>query len=182
MQTEVGLKNAELFYQACGNKIQAMQISGTDFGTQRGPYMSVELYREFYKPFHKKINDWIHQHTHWKTFFHCCGSAVAFLQDFHEAGVDILNPVQISAAGMDPQWLKSEWGDKFVFWGGGSDTQKTLSFGTPEEVYNETSRLLSIFAPGGGYVFNPIHNIQGNTPTDNMIAMFRALADYNKKL
>lgn len=180
MQTEIGLKNAELFYQACGNKLQVIQVSGTDFGTQRGPYMSVELYREFYKPFHSKINAWIHEHTQWKTFYHSCGSIVEFLPDFAEAGIDVLNPVQISAAGMDPAWLKEQWGDKFVFWGGGSDTQKTLAFGTPQEVYDETTKLLGIFAPGGGYVFNTIHNIQGTTPTENLVALYKALADYNK--
>lgn len=181
MQLETGLKNAELFYQACGDKIQVMQVSGTDFGTQRGPYMSLDLYREFYKPFHTKINAWIHEHTQWKTFYHSCGSIVKFLPDFAQAGIDILNPVQISAEGMDPAWLKEQWGNQFVFWGGGSDTQKTLAFGTPQEVYDETTKLLGIFAPGGGYVFNTIHNIQGTTPTENLMALYKALADYNKQ-
>lgn len=179
MQLETALKNAELFYQAAGDKIQAMQISGTDFGMQTGPYMTPDSYREFYKPYHKRINDWVHTHTRWKTFYHSCGSIAAFLQDFHEAGIDILNPVQCSAAGMDPKMLNEQWGGKFVFWGGGVDTQKTLPFGTPEEVYREATERLEIFARGGGYVYNPVHNIQSQTSAENMLAYFRAVQDFN---
>lgn len=179
LQLEVALKNAALFHQAAGDKIQAMQISGTDFGMQTGPYMTLDSYREFYKPYHKRINDWVHANTKWKTFYHSCGSVVAFLQDFYEAGIDILNPVQCSAAGMDPKMLKEQWGDKFVFWGGGVDTQKTLPFGTPEEVYREAAERLEIFAQGGGYVDNPVHNIQSQTSAENMLAYFRAVQDFN---
>jgi len=179
MQLEIGIKNAALFHQAVGERIQAIQISGTDFGMQTGPYMAVDSYREFYKPYHKKINDWVHRHTQWKTFFHSCGSVAAFLPDFYEAGIDILNPVQTSAEGMDAAWLKQNWGDKFVFWGGSINTQSTMPFGTPEEVYREATERLNIFAPGGGFVFNAVHNIQGQTPTENMVAFFRALKDYN---
>lgn len=182
MQLETALKNAELLYQAVGDKIQAVYISGTDFGLQRGPYMSLESFQTFYKPIYTKINKWIHEHTEWKTFYHSCGSIVTFLQDFYECGVDILNPVQTTAEGMDPLMLKKQWGDKFVFWGGGSDTQQVLPFGTPEECYNDTMQRLEIFAPGGGYVFNTIHNIQGQTPMENMVAMFRAVKDYNDKI
>jgi hypothetical protein len=181
MQLEIALKNAELFYQAVGNKVQAMQISGTDFGMQTGPYMSPDSYREFYMPYHKKINDWVHKHTKWKTFYHTCGSIVAFLPDFAAAGIDILNPIQTSAVGMDPHMLKDEWGDKFVFWGGGISTQQTLPFGTPEEVYEEAIKTLEIFSIGGGYVCNTIHNIQSNTPTENIFAFFKAVRDFNAK-
>jgi hypothetical protein len=181
-QTEVALENARLFKQACGEKVQVMQLSGTDFGTQRGPIMSNEAFREFYKPYYRQVNDWIHQNTGWKTFLHCCGSIIAFMQDFYETGFDILNPVQCSAEGMDPRILKEKWGDKFTFWGGGVNTQKTLPFGTPEEVYGEVTERLSIFAPGGGFVFNTIHNIQGPTPIANILAIFDAIRDYNKKL
>ena len=181
-QTEVALENAKLFKQACGDKVQVMQLSGTDFGTQRGPIMSNDAFREFYKPYYKQITDWIHKNTKWKTFFHCCGSIIDLMQEFHETGIDILNPVQCSAEGMDPRLLKEKWGGKFVFWGGGVNTQKTLPFGTPEEVYNEVTERLSIFAPGGGYVFNTIHNIQGPTPVANILAIFDAVKDYNKKI
>ena len=181
MQLEYGIKNAELLYQAAGDKIQAVYISGTDFGLQRGPYMSLEAFREFYKPIFTRMNAWVHEHTGWKTFFHSCGSIVTFLQDFYECGVDILNPVQTTAAGMDPVMLKRDWGDKFVFWGGGINTQHTLPFGMPEECYNEAMERLNIFAPGGGFVFNTVHNIQGQTPMENMLAMFQAVRDYNEK-
>jgi len=107
-------------------------ITGTDFGQQHGPFISLKAYRSLYKPFHKRVNDWVHEHTPWKTFIHSCGSVVAFLDDFIEAGFDILNPVQCSAAGMDPATLKQKYGDRLVFWGGGIDTQKTLPFGTPK--------------------------------------------------
>lgn len=182
MQLEVGLENARLFYQAVGDKVQLMQISGTDFGLQRGPFMSLESYRAFYKPYHKRINDWVHAHTKWKTFYHSCGSVAAFLDDFVEIGVDVLNPVQTTAAGMEEHALKEKYGDKLVFWGGGVNTQHTLPFGTPEEVYDEVMGRLKAFAPGGGYVFNAVHNIQGQTPTENMLAMFRAVEDYNAAL
>jgi hypothetical protein len=179
MQTEVALENARLFWQACGDKIQVMQVSGTDFGTQRSPIMSPDTMRELYKPYFVKINNWIHENTNWKIFYHSCGSIVEFLSDFHEIGVDILNPVQCSAEGMDPVMLKEKWGDKFTFWGGGVDTQHTLPFGTADEVYREVSERLRIFAPGGGFVFNTVHNIQGQTPVENILAMFRAISDYN---
>lgn len=181
MQLEISLKNAELYFQAVGDKVQAVYVSGTDFGCQTGPYVSPDTYREFYKPYHKKINDWIHTNTKCKTFYHCCGSTVAFMQDFYEAGIDILNPVQCSAAGMDPRMLKEQWGDKFTFWGGGIDTQKTLPFGTPEEVYNEAMERLEIFSKGGGYVFNPIHNIQTQISAENVMAFFKAVEDFNAK-
>ena len=102
-----------------------------------------------------------------------------FLQDFHESGIDILNPVQLSAKGMDGATLKEQWGDKFVFWGGGVDTQNTLPFGTPEMVYQEVLERLKLFARGGGFVFNTTHNIQSQTPAENILAMFRAIEDYN---
>lgn len=180
-QTEIALKNAELFRETCGDKIQALCISGTDFGTQNGPFMSLDSFREFYKPYYKKINDWVHKNTNWKTFYHSCGAVSDFLQDFYEMGVDILNPVQLSAKGMDGKMLKNQWGDKFTFWGGGVDTQKTLPFGTPEEVYKEVTERLELFSKGGGFVFNTVHNIQGQTSAENMMAMFKAIEDFNAR-
>ena len=143
--------------------------------------MSLDSYREFYKPYYQKINGWIHEHTNWKTFYHTCGAISTFLQDFYESGIDILNPVQLSAKGMDGKTLKQEWGDKFVFWGGGVDTQNTLPFGTPEEVYKEVSERIELFAKGGGFVFNTTHNIQSATNAENILAMFQAINDYKKK-
>ena len=134
LQLEIVLKNLELYWQAIGDRIVAIFVSGTDFGSQRGAFISpAESYRDLFKPYHKAINDWVHTHTPWKTFYHSCGSMVALYDDFVDAGVDVVNPVQISAAGMDPRTLKQRWGQKLVFWGGGVDTQHVLPFGTPEE-------------------------------------------------
>lgn len=181
MQLETAMENLKLLKQIGGEKIQAVFVSGTDLGTQRAQYISNDMYRDFFLPYHKKVNDWIHENTNWKTFFHTCGAIVNLLPELKEAGVDILNPVQCSAEGMDPVYLKENWGDTFTFWGGGVDTQRVLPFGTPEEVYRQVSERLRIFAPGGGFVFNTIHNIMGPTAPENLQAMFRAIQDYNAK-
>jgi uroporphyrinogen-III decarboxylase len=176
--TEIGLKNLKFLYQAVGNRIQVIKISGADFGSQNGLFISKEIYCKLFKPFHKKINDWVHQNTFWKTFIHTCGSIYALLPDLKEAGFDILNPVQISAAEMDPEKLKEEFGKDFTFWGGSIDTQKTLPFGSPEEVKEEVKRLISIFRPGGGFVCAPVHNIQANVPVENVLAFFEVVNQY----
>jgi hypothetical protein len=181
-QTEIALQNASLYWQAVGSRVEAVVVSGTDFGTQRCEFISPGLFRELYKPFYRQINDWIHQHTTWKTFFHSCGSIVRLLDDFVDCGVDILNPVQCSAAGMEAEFLKQNYGDKLVFWGGGVNTQQTLPFGSPDEVRKEVIERLQVFAPGGGFVFNPIHNIQQPTPVENILAMFDAIQSYNRSL
>ena len=182
LQCEIALKNLELSYEAVGNKIDVIRVSGTDFGTQNGPLISPDMYREFYKPFHKRINDWIHKNTSWKTFYHTCGSIVPILDDLIEAGVDILNPVQTSAKDMDPKMLKERYGDKLIFWGGGVDTQGTLPFGTPEEVRKEVNERCQIFGKDGGFVFNTIHNIQSKVPIENLIAMFQTVKEFNKNI
>jgi len=176
-QCECALKTIEKLATAVGNRVQVAFVSGTDFGTQNGQFCSTQTYRELYKPFHKAVNDQIHKLTKWKTFIHSCGSVVPFIPEFIEAGFDVLNPVQCSAKGMDPRELKREFGKDLVFWGGGVDTQRTLPFGTPDEVYRQVRERVDILAPGGGFVFNSIHNIQSNVPTRNILAMFRALKD-----
>jgi uroporphyrinogen-III decarboxylase len=178
LQCEIALKNLQLAYEAVGNKIDVIYVSGTDFGTQNSPFISPDMYREFYKPFHKRINDWIHKNTSWKTFYHSCGSIAAFLDDFIEAGVDILNPVQTSAKDMDSKRLKEKYGEQLVFWGGGIDTQRTLPFGTPEEVKEEVTERCQIFGKGGGFVFNTIHNIQSKVPIENLMAMFQTVREF----
>lgn len=180
MQSEIALKNLEIYKQAVGDRVQVIWLSGTDFGTQNGPFTSVDNYRKLYKPFHKKLNDWVHKNTNWKTFYHTCGSIVPLLDDFAEAGIDILNPVQCSAAGMDPKMLKEKYGDKFIFWGGGVDTQQVLPFGTPDEVRAQVKERLEIFSKDGGFVFNTIHNIVGKTPIENLLAMFETVKEFNK--
>lgn len=177
-QCEIALGNLELIRQAVGDRVDVIFVTGTDFGTQNGPFLSQELYRELFKPFHHRVNNWVHAHTPWKTFIHTCGGVEPLIEDFIEAGFDILNPVQCSAAGMDPQVLKQKYGDRLVFWGGGVDTQRTLPFGTPEEVQREVRKRLEIFGRDGGYVFNPIHNVQANTPVENLVAMFETVREY----
>jgi hypothetical protein len=174
-QCEIGLKNLERIYEVIGNKIVAVIITGTDFGSQHGPFISTKAYRDLYKPFHIEINQWVHKHTTWKIFIHSCGSIRALLPDFIDAGFDILNPVQCSAAGMDACELKKDFGERVTFWGGGVDTQRTLPFGTPEEVRKEVSERLKIFGPGGGFVFNTIHNVQARVPIENVLAMYEAV-------
>jgi uroporphyrinogen-III decarboxylase len=124
------------------------------------------------------LNDWVHRHTPWKTFIHTCGSVIALLPDFIEAGFDVLNPVQCSAAGMDPAELKRRFGHRLTFWGGGVDTQGTLPFGSPDQVRREVRERLRIFGAGGGYVFDAIHNVQARVPVENLLAMFDALREY----
>ena len=174
-QCEVALKNIELLADAVGDYVQVVYVSGTDFGMQNGLFISVESYRDFFKPFHKMVNEKIHRLTNWKTFIHTCGAIYDLIPDIIDAGFDILNPVQISATGMDPKRLKAEYGPHITFWGGGIDTQSTLPFGTPGEVYNEVIKNVDILAENGGYVFNTVHNIQSNVPLDNILAMYRAV-------
>jgi len=178
LQLDFALKNLEMYRQAVGDRIQAVWISGTDFGTQNGTFASVEAYRTLYKPFHKRVNDWVHQNTDWKVFYHTCGAIIPLMEDFHEAGIDILNPIQCSATGMDPAALKETYGDKFTFWGGGVDVQQVLPYGTPEQVKAQVKERLAIFSKGGGYIFNGIHNIVGKTPVENVVAMLEAFDEF----
>lgn len=176
-QCEVALKNLETLLGLFGDRIQVALITGTDFGTQRGPFIAPRTYRDLYQPFHRQVNDFIHRHSRWKTFIHSCGSVYQLIPDFIAAGFDILNPVQCSAVDMDAQRLKREFGRDLVYWGGGVDTQKTMAFGTPDDVYREVRERVEVFNRDGGFVFNAVHNIQGNTPVENIEALFRALRD-----
>jgi len=177
-QAEVALQNLERLYAAVGDRAAVIQTNGTDFGTQNGPFCSPASYRPLFLPFQQRVNGWIHARTPWKTFMHCCGGIAPLLDLIVEAGFDILNPVQCSARGMDPADLKRRYGRQLVFWGGGIDTQRTLPFGTPREVRDEVRRRIETFAPGGGFVFSSIHNVQALTPVENLLAMFDAVADY----
>ena len=178
-QCEFALQNLARIHQRVGNSVDAVFVCGTDFGTQTSAFCSVPTFRELWFPYYKRVNDWIHCNTTWKTFKHSCGSVARFFESFIEAGFDIANPVQCSATGMDPAQLKREYGSRLVFWGGGFDTQKTLPFGTPAEVREEVLRRCEIFAPGGGFVFNSIHNVQAGTPVQNIVAMIDAVHEFN---
>ena len=179
-QTEFALGNLEKIHSRVGNQVQAVFLCGTDFGTQQSTFCSVAAFRELYMPYYKRINEWVHRHTAWKTFKHSCGAVETLIPAFIESGFDILNPVQVSAAGMDARNLKEKFGRDIVFWGGGVDTQKTLAFGTPEEVRAEVLERCEVFGRGGGFVFNSVHNIQANVPVRNVVAMFEAVREFNE--
>ncbi len=173
-QTIIALKNLETLHGIVGDLLDVVVVCGTDFGTQNSQFCSSQTFHEIWLPYYKRMNDWIHANTTWKTFKHSCGAIAPLIPGLIDAGFDILNPVQCSADGMDPQHLKSVYGDRVTFWGGGVNTQQTLPFGTPEEVRKEVTERCRIFAPGGGFVFNAIHNVQALTPVENVVAMVEA--------
>ena len=178
-QCDIALGNLARIYEVVGDVFDVAFVCGTDFGTQTSTFCSAETYGELYAPYHKRINTWIHENTGWKTFKHSCGAVAPLIEGFIDSGFDILNPVQCSAAGMDPRTLVDRYGDRIVFWGGGVDTQKTLPFGTPEQVRREVLERCEVFSGLGGFVFNAIHNILPNTPVDNIVAMIDAVKEFN---
>lgn len=178
-ECEIAIKNLERIYAAVGDSVQAVFVCGTDFGTQTSAFCSVKTFRDLYCPYYKQINNWIHSHTPWKTFKHSCGAVSKFIPSLIEAGFDILNPVQCSATGMEPEQLKANFGDQIVFWGGGVDTQRVLPFGTAAEVREQVLHRCEVFAPGGGFVFDAIHNVQAATPVENIVAMIDAVHEFN---
>jgi uroporphyrinogen-III decarboxylase len=178
-QSEVAMQNLERIYAVVGDSVQVIFLCGTDFGTQTSAFCSVKTFNSLYFPYYKQVCDWVHAHTPWKVFKHSCGAVSKFLPSFIEAGIDILNPVQCSATGMEPEELKAKFGDQLVFWGGGVDTQHVLPFGSPEEVREQVLRRCEIFAPGGGFVFTTIHNVQAKTPVENIVAMIDAVHEFN---
>ena len=140
--------------------------------------MSPEKYRAIFKPRHKILCDYVDTHSNMKTFLHSCGSIYSIMGDLIEAGYDIINPVQTSSRGMDPRTLKREFGRDITFWGGGCNTRRILNLGTPEEVYEYTLRMLDVFSPDGGFVFNQEHNILPDVPPQNIMAMYRAVSEF----
>ncbi|MBI3682420.1 MAG: methyltransferase [Acidobacteria bacterium] len=179
LQCEIALANLGRIHAAIGDRVDVVNIYGTDFGTQTSSFCSVDTFRELYMPYYRRVNDWIHSHTTWKTFKHSCGAVEKFIPSFIECGFEILNPVQCSAAGMDPRHLKSAYGDRLTFWGGGVDTQQVLSFGTPEQVRRQVLERCEIFSRDGGFIFNAVHNIQAQTPVENIVAMINALREFD---
>jgi len=170
-QTEMVLKNLKMYHEAVGDRIDIIDVSETDLGVQTGLLLSKETFRELFKPYYKKMNEWIHRNTNWKTFYHSCGSIVDLLGDLIDAGVDIINPVQYSAEGMEPSLLKHTYGDRITFWGGGVDAQRILPFGSPEEVKAEAIKNMRTWYRDGGFVFGSIHNVQPDVPINNLKAM-----------
>jgi len=178
-QCDIALANLEKIAARVGDAVDVINVCGTDFGTQKSSFCSVATFQDLWMPYYRRVNDWVHKNTRWKTFKHSCGAVEKFVPGFIECGFDILNPVQCSAAGMDPEHLKSAHGAQIVFWGGGVDTQQTLPFGTPEQVREQVLGRCEVFSPGGGFVFNTIHNIQAGTPVENIVAMIEAVREFN---
>jgi len=179
-QSEIAVENFKRLQQVIGDNIDAVFICGTDFGTQGSTFCAPEQFDDLWLPYYQRINNWVHSNTNWKTFKHSCGAVEPFMPRFIEAGFDIINPVQINAVGMAPEHLKKTYGKELVFWGGGIDTQKTLPYTTPGEVRAEVLRLCDIFAKGGGFVFNTVHNIRANVPVENIVAMIDAVKEFNE--
>ena len=162
---------------AVGDVADIVRLSD-DLGTDHGPFMSPRTYRSLIKPRQKVLTDYVRQHSTMRTFLHSCGSIYKILPDLIEAGFEIINPVQISARDMEPERLKREFGKDVTFWGGGCDTRAVLNRGTPAEVKDHVRRNVETFAPGGGFVFNTVHNILPDVPPENIVAMIEALDEY----
>lgn len=179
-QTDIAIQNLKKLHREVGDTVDVVYICGTDFGTQNSQFCSIDTFRELYLPYYKKMNDWIHSHTTWKTFKHSCGAVLPLIDGLIDAGFDILNPVQISADGMDPKHLKDTFGKNISFWGGGIDTQKVLPYGTEDEIRRQVWDLCDIFGRDGGFVFSSVHNVQANVPVKNVVAMMEAIKEIRK--
>jgi uroporphyrinogen decarboxylase len=152
---------------------------GDDYGTQQSQLISPDQFRDYYKPHFERVLSFIKTKApNVKLMFHSCGNVRPIIPDLIEMGVDILNPVHVNAAGMEPVQLKKDFGNDIVFWGGGVDTQHILPSGSPQEVANEVKKNIDALAPGGGFVFNTVHNIQAEVPSENIMAMWNTLMDY----
>ena len=162
---------------AVGDKVDVIRF-GDDLGMDSGPLMSPETYRAIFKPRLAALNAHVHARSSLKTFLHSCGSIHRLLPDLIEAGVDIINPVQISAHDMEPAKLKADFGADVTFWGGGADTRRVLPRGTPQEVKDHVRRNIEAFAPGGGFVFATAHNMLPDVPPENIVAMYEAVDEY----
>ena len=171
---QIHLKNLELWLSAVGPYIDVV-LFGDDLGGQQGPLISPDAYREFYKPYHKKLWGRAKELADVKVQLHCCGGIYELLDDLIEAGLDMVNPVQISCRGMDPKRLKADFGERLTFWGGGCDTQRILPLSKPDEISEHVKELTSIFSPGGGFVFQQVHNILANVSPENVVAMMDSI-------
>ena len=175
---ETQLRRFEAYLGAIGENVDVV-VTSDDLGMQKAPIMSPDLYREVIKPRHRELYKAIRELTDAKIFLHTCGAVKPFIPDFIDLGIDILNPVQVAATGMgDTASLKKEFGKEMVFWGGACDSQKVLPFGTPAEVRDEVRRRIDDLAPGGGFVFAPIHDIQPGVPPENIVALYEAAIEF----
>jgi uroporphyrinogen decarboxylase len=176
---ELHLKALEAYLAAVGRHIDVI-LFGDDLGMQTGPQISPAMYREFFKPRHRAMWTRAKQLADVKVMLHSCGGIRPLMADLIEAGIDAANPVQTSCAGMDPAELKAEFGERHCFWGGGCDTQSVLPYASPQEVRRHVRRRLEILSPGGGFVFQQVHNILSDVPPANVVAMFDTVAAFNQ--
>ena len=160
-----------LFLDEVGDLVDVIMI-GDDLAGQNGPLFSPDVYRRIVKPRHKRLVQYIRSRTKAKIWYHTCGACTDLIPEIIDNGADILNPVQVSAKNMDPAALKQRFGENLVFWGGGVNAQQVLPRGTPQEVAENVRQNLKAFMPGGGYVFNNVHNIQGEVPAENILALY----------
>ena len=174
----IHLANLERFLGAVGNSIDIIGF-GDDLGAQNGPQISPAMYREFFQPRHARMWRRAKELANVKVMLHCCGGIRPLIADLIAAGLDATNPVQISCAGMDPRELKAQFGDRLTLWGGGCDTRQVLPCGTPDEVRRHVKEQVAILAPGGGFVFQQVHNILAGVPAANIVAMFDAVNEHH---
>ncbi len=174
---EVLMHNLKKYVSALDGLVEIIGF-GDDLGVQTGPQVSPETYREMLKPYHEELFSYVKKHSRMYVFLHSCGSIYDLIPDLIDAGVDALNPVQISARNMEPEKLKREFGEQVTFWGGGVDTQRVLPYETPERVREHVRRNIQVFKQGGGYVFNQVHNIQARVPPENIVEAYKAAYTY----
>jgi uroporphyrinogen decarboxylase len=166
-----------LFMKEVGDLVDVVMI-GDDLAGQNGPLFSPKIYRRIVKPRQKALVAHLKSLTRAKIWYHTCGDCAGYIPDLIDNGIDILNPVQIGLKNMDPRTLKKRYGKKLVFWGGGIDPQHVLPFAGPDEVREHVRRNLKGFMPGGGYVFDSVHNIQKGVPPENIVALFDAAREF----
>jgi uroporphyrinogen decarboxylase len=176
--TSIRKENAEKFLSEVGAYLDVFQLAD-DLAMQNGPYMSPDLYREMIKPYQVELFQFVKSLTPAKIYYHSCGSVTGLLDDLIDVGVDILNPVQVSAEGMQPEQLKKRFGDKLSFWGA-MDTTEILPNGTADDVRDEVRSVIRNLGPGGGYVLASVHNMQADIPPENIIAMIEAASQYGQ--
>lgn len=178
--TDAYLQFLDDYLDAVGPYVQVIQCND-DLGMQTGPLIAPKVYQDIFKPFHSRIFEYIHKKAPGVSILlHSCGGIFDLIPDLIDAGVDALNPVQTDAANMDPAALKREFGKDITFWGGGCSTQKTLTFAAPEEIRKEVYKMAEIFSPGGGFVFNQVHNIQSNISPDRVLTLYRAILEWRE--
>lgn len=175
---EKHINNLEKICKAVGDVVDIIRF-GDDLGMDNGPFMDPEIYRSLFKSRHSQLCDYVKKNSRMHTFLHSCGSIYKLMPDLIDAGFDIINPVQTNTVDMDPKLLKHEFGSDITFWGGGIDTRSVLNNANPDAVKKQVHDRLEIFMPGGGFVFNTVHNILPDVPPENIMAMFKAIEEYN---